>query len=269
MRRNTDTEKWEDPWFRKLSETHKLFWLYVNDHCDHAGVWKNDVDLASFKIGAKIEINPEHFLDATGSNRIEVLENGNWWLPGYIASQINTTLSPGSMFHKKTIAMLVQHGLIERYILIEMKLYGETQLNKRNALKNLPALDDTPLDTLPDTLSLGLDVEEESTRVGAAKKILAHLNKESGRDFSISDRYLKLIEARLGDVKDDAKGIMVMITRWCKMWKGSSFEEYLAPNTLFAPTKFMGRYDLRNTPLPLPQTGGPRVQTRVDHKKGF
>ena len=54
MKRFTETTKWEDPWFRKLSCKHKSLWLYLCDKCDNAGVWKIDLELASFQIGEGI-----------------------------------------------------------------------------------------------------------------------------------------------------------------------------------------------------------------------
>src|SRR3990167_10770292 len=39
-RRLTDTEKWKDDWFINLPLIEKMFWIYLLDNCDHAGIWK-------------------------------------------------------------------------------------------------------------------------------------------------------------------------------------------------------------------------------------
>jgi len=54
-KRFTASDKWEDEWFRQLPETSKLFWLFLLDRCDIAGVWKTDYGLASFCIGKTID----------------------------------------------------------------------------------------------------------------------------------------------------------------------------------------------------------------------
>ena len=53
-KRFTATEKWDDPWFRKLNLLAKAFWYYVCDKCDNAGVWKIDFEHASFYMGETI-----------------------------------------------------------------------------------------------------------------------------------------------------------------------------------------------------------------------
>lgn len=49
-KRFTDSEKWKDPWFRSLSPTGKLLFLYLCDQCDLAGFWEIDIEQAAFHI---------------------------------------------------------------------------------------------------------------------------------------------------------------------------------------------------------------------------
>jgi hypothetical protein len=53
-RRMTDTGKWRDPWFRKLTPVAKLLWCYLCDNCDGLGIIELDTEGASFDIGAPI-----------------------------------------------------------------------------------------------------------------------------------------------------------------------------------------------------------------------
>lgn len=55
-KRFTDSEKWKNPWFRKLQIKAKLTWVYMCDECDISGVWKPDFELASFQLDFKIDL---------------------------------------------------------------------------------------------------------------------------------------------------------------------------------------------------------------------
>jgi hypothetical protein len=56
-KRFTDTEKWDRPWFRHLPNTYKLFWIYILDRCDAAGIWYVDMEMARFYLATKIDQN--------------------------------------------------------------------------------------------------------------------------------------------------------------------------------------------------------------------
>ena len=60
-KRYTESNKWKNSWFRKLHPKYKLFWVYMLDQCDHAGLWEVDVELAAFQMGVKLnESNRVH-----------------------------------------------------------------------------------------------------------------------------------------------------------------------------------------------------------------
>ena len=42
-KRFTDTKIWEEDWFIELPKDYKLFFFYIKDTCDHAGVFKVNV----------------------------------------------------------------------------------------------------------------------------------------------------------------------------------------------------------------------------------
>ena|SRR3990167_1117942 len=64
-KRFTDTSKWRKTFFRTLTNPMKLFWLYILDECDHAGIWEVNIDLFNFQTGLKITIDDvkRHFGD--------------------------------------------------------------------------------------------------------------------------------------------------------------------------------------------------------------
>ena len=49
-KRDTDNEKWKKQFFKRLTQSEMLFWLYINDDCDHSGVWYVDLEVAALRI---------------------------------------------------------------------------------------------------------------------------------------------------------------------------------------------------------------------------
>lgn len=79
-KRFTDTTKWDDPWFMELQPEAKLFWLYLLDACDHAGVWKVNWRLAGFMTGLPLEgTTRQQAVDALG-DRVTIVESGQYWI---------------------------------------------------------------------------------------------------------------------------------------------------------------------------------------------
>lgn len=109
-KRFTDTHKWKDDWFQDLSNIEKLFWLYILDECDGAGIWKVNLKLASFHIGKTLEATE---LLTAFKGRIENLGTGYWWIPKFCPYQYKT-LTDKCPPHRKYIESLYRHGVYEK-----------------------------------------------------------------------------------------------------------------------------------------------------------
>lgn len=107
MKRFTETEKWRDPWFRKLPPTLKLGYLYLLDSVDNAGVWDPDYEAADFTVGTPVSWT--ELMDAMGP-RIEVLENGKWHLTKFVDYQFGQ-LSEACKPHAQVLRLMSQHGI--------------------------------------------------------------------------------------------------------------------------------------------------------------
>lgn len=106
-KRFTDTDKWKKPFIKTLEAPYKLLWLYILDDCDHAGMWQVDIEIASIRIGEKIDIKKaiENFGD-----KIKVLDNGEkWFVQDFIDFQYGI-LNPENRAHKSVL------NLLEKYI---------------------------------------------------------------------------------------------------------------------------------------------------------
>ena len=105
-KRFTETDKWRDPWYRKLSPAAKCLWQWLVDNCDGAGVIDPDLELAAFQIGTDID---QRVVEELG-NRYQTLHTGKWWIPGFIRFQygeLKETCAP----HRSVLSLLEKHDL--------------------------------------------------------------------------------------------------------------------------------------------------------------
>jgi len=112
-KRFTATDKWRDRWFRTLPPEYKLFWIYILDECNHAGIWEVDIELANFIMGLDIdqETAINHFKD-----RIQIFKKGQkWFIPKFITFQYGV-LNPENRAHLSAIGLLKGEGLYKGLI---------------------------------------------------------------------------------------------------------------------------------------------------------
>jgi len=106
-KRFTDTDKWKKKWIRELSPEMKLFWFYLLDNCDHAGIWEVDIDLAAFQIG--IELDESTILN-TFNRKIVPFKPGKWFIPKFIDYQYGE-LNKSNRAHLSVIKILTKYKL--------------------------------------------------------------------------------------------------------------------------------------------------------------
>ena len=106
-KRFTDTGKWKKKWIRELSPEMKLFWFYLLDNCDHAGIWEVDIELAAFQIG--IELDESEILN-TFNRKIVPFKPGKWFVPKFIVYQYGE-LNESNRAHNSVIKILTKYKL--------------------------------------------------------------------------------------------------------------------------------------------------------------
>lgn len=103
-KRFTATEKWVDPWFCSLTPINKLFWIYLLDNCDHAGIWQVNWPLVKFHIW-------EEVIDHTlFGNRIVVITSQKWFIPKFLEFQYGE-LNPENKVHSSVLRLLEREGV--------------------------------------------------------------------------------------------------------------------------------------------------------------
>jgi hypothetical protein len=108
-KRFTDSEKWSKPWFRKLPPEMKLFWQFLLDNCDQAGLIDVDFELAGFCIG--VQIDPEKAREHL-EKQIHVLPDGKWFIKDFIEFQYRE-LREDCRPHKMVIEILHRYGIYD------------------------------------------------------------------------------------------------------------------------------------------------------------
>lgn len=106
-KRFTATNKWEDPWFFNLTSGQKLFWIYLLDRCDHAGIWLVNMQLVKFYLGEIPDLFPFN-------GRYEAISDEKWFIPKFIEFQYGE-LRDDSRTHASVIAILKKQGVWEGY----------------------------------------------------------------------------------------------------------------------------------------------------------
>ena len=107
-KRFTDTDKWKKGFIRGLSPKYKMFWLYILDDCNHAGIWEADFEVASIRIGSKIT---EAEAIKVMASQIKIFDGGNkWFIPRFIDFQYGT-LNENSRPHLAVIKLLDKYDV--------------------------------------------------------------------------------------------------------------------------------------------------------------
>ncbi len=114
-KRFTATEKWTDPWFRKLPVDYKALWFFLLEQCDHAGVWKFDSGAFGYFIGKDFEKEDIFKTFNEGKERVVSLNCGSkWFIKDFVTFQYGE-LSEGSRVHNSVITMLKKEGVYKGY----------------------------------------------------------------------------------------------------------------------------------------------------------
>jgi len=102
-------------------------------------------------------------------------------------------------------------------------------------------------------------------RADDRKAIISYLNQKTGKEFRANTKATtKLIEARLNDgySVDDFKKV---IDNKCAEWLGTEQEQYLRPETLFAPSHFESYLNQKPISKPISKPKSNQVSDNMKH----
>lgn len=93
------------------------------------------------------------------------------------------------------------------------------------------------------------DLASKAALATNARIALHVLNNLTGSKFRECDSSLSPIMTRLSEPDVTIDGVKMMIERQVKKWKGTEYEDYLRPSTLFGKEKFNSYYASREQPI--------------------
>lgn len=213
-KRFTDSRKWSDPWFRRLPSAYRWLWIYILDSCSHIGIWKVDMDLASFNIGEQVTETESLGLF---NGRIVVVCNDKWFIPKFLVFQYGI-LSPEGRLHQKIIKDLEST--------LPISIYEEYILS--------PTLCQQGVDTLKDKDKEHLNIYKEHIR-----EIINDFNSIMDTQYTYTNQNInKMIASRMqeGATVDQFKKVhRVKYEDWAF---DDHMAKYLRPTTLYRPNNF-------------------------------
>lgn len=138
MKRMTDTEKWNDRWFRRLDTKWKCVWLYCKDTASNHGIINLDTELAGFRINSLIQWDEfEKVFEGRIFPIMSPIKQKRYWMPELIYEQCGK-LSDTCAAHKAVIRELEAWGLTEKYDDWMCEMTAEMKGKEENFLPGFP-----------------------------------------------------------------------------------------------------------------------------------
>lgn len=109
-KRFSDTEKWKKQFIKGLPLEYKVFWLFLLDECDSAGIWHVEPEIAEIRLGTKLSMEKARGL--FGERVVEFDNKTKWFLPGFIAFQY-VSLNSENKALKDVIIRLEKYDLVK------------------------------------------------------------------------------------------------------------------------------------------------------------
>lgn len=203
-KRFTATEKWHDKWFRELPLKYKMFWVYLLDNCDNAGIIEIDLKPAEFYIDCKLNIDE---INKLFEKRLYKINSDKWFIPKFIGFQYNS-LNPAVKAHKSVIDKLNKYSLlnsdlslikdIDNSLLTVHRTVKDKDMDK-DIDKDMVMVKDMDKDTVPD-----FDKVQEHWNIFAKENNLCQIVKMT------KDRKAGILQ-RMKEPEFDWKNIFIAV----------------------------------------------------------
>ena len=109
--RFTETEIWNEDWYLDMDAEYRLFWNYIKDTCNHAGVWKPNVRRFNADIENKIDLDTALHRFNDDKTRVDVLPSGHWVILDFVRFQYGSVLNLNNSCHLSVFNKLNEVGV--------------------------------------------------------------------------------------------------------------------------------------------------------------
>lgn len=181
----TDSDKWDDVWFRSLKPNDKLIYFYLLDRSDHAGVWGFDGDALRFQ--TKLNVS-DHDIESTLDYmhpKIERLTNGSYWIVNYINFQQPKGLSRKFKHCVPIFKSLEKNG-------IDPEQFSQSVMDLETEGKS-PKVDDVESKTVMDlwNTKLGSSLSSITKLTPSRRRYIKSASKEGISFFELFDKVIE------------------------------------------------------------------------------
>lgn len=145
-KRFTDTELWNQDWFLDIPKDYKLFYFYMKDACNHAGIFKPNFRVFSALNDCLIDGAEALKFFNSDKERILVLDNGRWLIKDFFLFQYGTKLNNKNKCHQSVFKSLEENNVkIDSLNNVEILKVTETQLKPilKTSKQSKPIKDNT------------------------------------------------------------------------------------------------------------------------------
>ena len=111
-KRFTETSIWDEDWFLEMPKEYKIFWFYLKDKCNHAGIWKPNLILFESTVKCKIDLNKAIEIFNKNKCRCQILNSGHWFILDFFVFQYGSTFNSLNRVHKSIQDIYNQEDII-------------------------------------------------------------------------------------------------------------------------------------------------------------
>lgn len=175
---------WQAEWYMKLNDKQKLFWNFLNDHCNNIGLWETNLTLASLHLGGTIDTEfVDSFFKIVNSKHVQIIVlNDHWFLQDFVKFQycgpkpLRTNCPP----HKSYLNLMVSCNMLEWFLENQPGVVPVDFLRDLETSSEATSSDDVSKGT--DTVQLGYEKGTNILQIGYRKGTPTHKDKDKEKE---------------------------------------------------------------------------------------